>query len=158
MKKFLKKRHLNEEMALQITSMADIFTILLVFLLKSYSTNLTTLAPTAEMTLPEAHAEEVKKEASKLEIAADSISIDDKVVVTLKDFQFTADDLKKSGTSSTLYGALMTERKKQTLVASDSSMLIMADERTPYSTVKRVLASLADTGFVDLNLVVVKAE
>jgi hypothetical protein len=51
-KSFLKRRAPHEEMSLQITSMADIFMILLVFLLKSLSSGTIQIAPSKGLQLP----------------------------------------------------------------------------------------------------------
>jgi hypothetical protein len=56
-------------MALQITSMADIFTILLVFLLKSYSTGALDIAPSKGMKLPEVQLATGSVEALKVEVS-----------------------------------------------------------------------------------------
>jgi len=40
----------------------------------------------------------------------------------------------------------------------ESNLLVMADERTPYATLEKVLASAAQAGFVDLQLVVINPE
>lgn len=57
---FLKKKKSSEEMTIQITSMADIFTIILVFLLKSYSTSAVNITPSNGLKLPTAQAAEVQ--------------------------------------------------------------------------------------------------
>ena len=119
MKKFLKKKKMSEDMPLQITSMADIFTILLVFLLKSYATGVSTISPTGEMLLPEAHAETPTRESMKLEVTPDGIAIDQKLVLKLKAFEFEDGDEGANGTSKKLYQALINERQRQkTLVLS----------------------------------------
>jgi biopolymer transport protein ExbD len=183
MKKFLKKRKQNEDMNLQITSMADIFIIILVFLLKSYSTSLSNISPSKEMLLPEAQAKDEMQEALKIEITANSINIDDKPIVTLSNYSFSKQDSDGNKGSRSLYAALMKERgkvvkmgdapKKKDVAAKDSqdpkkkaqdkgdhdsTILVMADKETPFSTIKTVLTSAAQTGFVDLKLVVVEVQ
>jgi biopolymer transport protein ExbD len=155
-KKFLRKSSLNEEMSLQITSMADIFTIILVFLLKSYSMGLTSISPSKGLVLPEATAGDPTKETIKVEISSDSILVDQKPVVALKDFEFPINELREQGMSQALYQALLSQRKQQNLTDADSTILLLADEKTPFSTLKSVMASAANTGFVDLKLVVVE--
>jgi biopolymer transport protein ExbD len=182
MKKFLKKRKSNEEMALQITSMADIFIIILVFLLKSYSTSLSNISPSKEMLLPEAMAKDEMQEALKIEISASAITIDDKPVVTLNNYAFTKQDSAKLTTvlmqersklSKVVKMGDYTPKKKETAPKdpkakgneppktkedNDSTILVMADKETPFQTIKTVLTSAAQTGFVDLKLVVVEVQ
>lgn len=68
-------------------------------------------------------------------------------------------------TSKSLNTALETERKRQELISQsnpnvklDSKILVIADQRVPYITLKSVLATAAVTGFTDFKLVVVNKE
>ncbi len=157
MKTFVKTKKMSCDMALQITSMADIFMILLVFLLKNYSATLSSLAPAMHAKLPVATSDTIPKESLKIEIAQSAILIDGKPTVTLKNFEFFPGDAPVHGSSGPLYRVLADQRKKAR-ANDDSNVLLLADERTPYSTIQRVLASAASSGFVDLQLVVVAAE
>ena len=165
-KKFGHQGHAEEDMVLQITSMADVFTIILVFLLKSFASGAVTLSPAAGTQLPVAHAESISAEALKLEITETSIQVDGHPVLTLHAFRFDARDADaESGGSRVLMTALERERKKQALIAGansdvkvDSKVLVIADSRTPYSTIKTALASAAAHGFSDFKLVVIQPE
>jgi biopolymer transport protein ExbD len=164
MKKLFKSRHTNEEMSLQITSMADIFTILLVFLLKSYSTSALAIQPSKGLALPQAQAEEQAVEALKIMVSESSIEVEGQPVATLDHFAFDAKDLQ-NGASQTLNQALEKERKRQLLIAQansdvkvDSKIIVVADQHVPYSTLKTVLASAALQGYTDFKLAVAKAE
>ena len=153
-----KKKFVNSEMTLQITSMADIFTLILVFLLKSSATGITSVAPSAGVTLPIAKGEEITNDVVKMELTADSIMVDMDHIVELKDFQFSPDDPAAAQASQALYKKLAEQRKIRPDPNYASDLLVLADDRTPYSTLKTALASAATAGFVDLQLVVVKAE
>ncbi|MCM2322932.1 MAG: biopolymer transporter ExbD [Oligoflexia bacterium] len=166
MKKLKFKRRVeNEEMALQITSMADIFTILLVFLLKSYATGAVDVNPSTGTLLPEAQAGENSVQALKVEVARNAVLIEGQPVATLKEYRFEAADLKANGSSSALSQALERERQRQMLIAKansdvkvDPKIIIVSDQRAPYVTVKSVLASAALNGYTDFKLAVVKGE
>lgn len=148
--KFIKKKRLHSEFGLQITSMADVFLILLVFLLKHYASTFSTLAPSAKLRLPVGSGEAKLKDSRRLEIARDGIFIDDTKVVDLKEFSFDG----KAGDAA-LEDRFSKQRRTGDL---DPSLTVMADESTPYSTLERVLASASRQGYVDLQLVVVKRE
>jgi biopolymer transport protein ExbD len=158
--KFAKKKKLTEDMALQITSMADIFVILLVFLLKNYSSTLTSVSPTGEMNLPVAQAQGEVQDTLKLEITMKGVLVDQKQVVDLNAFRFKEDQVQDSGEpeipySEPIYQVLQRQRGTKPLPNKDSNLLVLADERTPYMTIKKIMASAAKAGFVDLQLVVV---
>jgi len=163
---FLKKKPVqNEEMSLQITSMADIFIIILVFLLKSYSTGAINLTPAKGMLIPEANAAGAAVEALKLEVSETAIQIEGQPIANLEQFRFKANDLQGNGTSKALTAALEKERKRQLLIAKSNSevkvdpkIIVVADKRAPYSTVKAVLASAAVNSYTDFKLAVIKGD
>jgi hypothetical protein len=104
-------------------------------------------------------------EAVKLVVAEGSITVEGKPITKLNHFNFVGGDLMDNGTSKTLQRSLATERQRQLMIAkenpdvkADSKIIIMADQRTPYDTLKAVLASAAVHGFTDFKLIVVKDE
>ncbi len=183
-RRFRRKTSLPEDIALQITSMADIFTILLVFLLKTFSTGVTNLSPSSSVTLPEAHSEDQVTESLKVEISPTAILIEDKPVMVLDKFQFNPHDLDSQGQPKPVISALQLEREREMrkpssstpptdTPASDSSALdptkvasekaaaltrltVVADENTPYDVVRTVMATATTVGFSDFKLVVVE--
>jgi len=172
-RKLIKDDEVPEDMALQITSMADIFTIILVFLLKSFSTGLATLQPTQGMHLPSVTTsnQEAMKEAVKIEILPNAILVDQKAAVTMTNFRapgsVTAEEEQAANEDITLnplykpvFQALTHEKGKATTEADrkDTNLMVLADERTPYATLRTVMASAANAGFVDLQLVVLGAD
>lgn len=164
-KTFGKKRKASsQEMSLNITAMADIFTILLVFLLKSFASGAMNITPSAGLILPEAEAASAEIEALKVEISREAISLEETPVVTLINFQFPSGEILGNQTSKTLSSALEKQRKRQLLIAKsneevkvDSKIIVIADEGAPYSTIKSVLASAAVHGFTDFKLAVIKS-
>jgi len=159
-KSFLKKRKKpSGDVALQITSMADIFMILLVFLLKNYATSVSNITPTARLSLPEVtKANGDIKDTLKIEIAGDTVLVDQKPVVTLHNYQFDTKEDAPGGGSQSILNALNDQRKIRPEPNLQSSLLVLADQNTPYATLKRVVASAASAGFVDLQLAVVESE
>jgi len=152
-------------MALQITSMADIFMILLVFLLKGYSTSVVNINPTQGLMLPEAHAAEQSVEALKVEIAIDSVLVEGMPITMLKNYKFDPTDRIANGTLKSLAPKFELERKRQFMIAKQNSdvkvdprIMIIADHRVPYSTIKAVLASAAIHGYTDFKLATVRGE
>lgn len=164
-KKLFKRKAQNEEMALQITAMADIFTVLLVFLLKSYATSALEINPSQGMQIPQASAPETSFEALKVEISEKAVSVEGQPAVELQAFRFNNSDLQANGVSNTLSKALEKERQRQLLIAKantdvkvDAKIIVVADQRVPYATVKSVLASAALNGYTDFKLAVVKGD
>lgn len=163
---FLGRRgHASEEMSLQITSMADIFIIILVFLLKSYSSGAMAVVPAKGLSLPNAFAQDSSVEALRVEISQTGVLVEGAPVSELSNFKFQAGETAQNGSVQSVVKALEMQRKKQLLIAQantdvkvDSRIIVMADQRTPYSTIKAVLASAAVNGYTDFKLAVVRAE
>jgi biopolymer transport protein ExbD len=164
-KGMFKKHAQSEEMALQITSLADIFVIILVFLLKSFSTGSVNLTPTKGMQLPQAQGGEASFEALKVEITETAVSVEDQPAAELKAFKFAPSDLRQNGSSGALSKVLERERQRQLMIARansdvkvDPKILVVSDQRVPYATVKSVLATAALNGYTDFKLAVVKGD
>lgn len=151
--------------ALNITAMADIFTIILVFLIKSFTSGSVNLTPSPGLLMPDAQAATADVEALKLEVSNSAVLVENIPAAALKEFRFDGKDLEKSGASRSLMSALEKERKRQMIIAQanpdvkvNSKILIVADKRVPYATIKSVLASAAVNGFTDFKLAVVRHE
>jgi biopolymer transport protein ExbD len=91
--------------------------------------------------------------------------VENKFVASLTSFRFEPQDLMASGIPTELDSTLDKQRKRQDLIAKSNSdvnvdpkFLIMADQRTPYITLKRVLSTAALHGFDQPKLVVVVKE
>ena len=144
-------------MVLQITSMADIFTILLVFLLKSFSMGVSTISPSKSTILPEVKSADPIVDTMKIEVSEDSLLLDGKQVSVLHQFKFESDDYGASGSVKSLTEALDQQRKKNTQ-KKVSGLLVMADQRAPFETLKRVLNTANQAGFEDYKLVVAEEQ
>ncbi len=146
-------------MSLQITSMADIFMILLVFLLKSFSTSVSSLSPVGNTHLPQVVTKgETIRDTLKLEVSQNALMIDEKTALKLENFQYPAAEIDAQGNVDTMTRLLMEQRKHMPNPNMEADLLVLADEKTPYSTIKPILASAAQAGFVDLQLVAVAKE
>jgi biopolymer transport protein ExbD len=164
-KSFVRRGGQSGEMSLNITAMADIFVVILVFLLKGFSSGAMNITPTAGLTLPMAFAEEQSVEALKLEISEGAVAVEGQPVTQLVNFDFEKAERQPNGTLKSLSAKLETERKRQLLIAQgnadekvDARIVVIADQRVPYATLKAVLASAAVHGYTDFKLAVAKGD
>jgi biopolymer transport protein ExbD len=174
----------SQEMSLNITSMADIFTIILVFLLKSFSAEGSSLTPNLSLQLPSAKRGEQVTETLKVEINNDSIQIDGKLAAKLQSFEFNPSELVIAAGATQIHAgveqAIAAVRARHPLPKQadaataaatagstqaaekappiENNLTILADRGTPYHTLSTVLASAANHGYVNYRLVVVKEE
>lgn len=158
-KTFLKHEPKNEQMALQITSMADVFVIILVFLLKSYSIEGLPYEPSMPLNPPAAAGNFDAIDGLKVEISAQAVAVAGKPIASMKQFRFAQKDLDSEGTSQSLRRALSKARSEMTAKGekkelSPGRVIVVADESAPYETIKTVLTSAAYEGFSDVQLAV----
>jgi biopolymer transport protein ExbD len=134
-------------------------------LLKSFSTGVATITPSADVTLPEAKSAVELAEALKVEVTPNGISVEGKPVVELRGFALLASDAESDGTSRRLNLALRTERqqiKRAPASADDKGLaerlVVIADQDMPYALLQSVLASGTIAGFSEFRLLTVETE
>ena len=117
-KKHIKRRKVHEE-HLQITALADILMVVLIFLLKSYSSSLSSvddMSVPMDLKLPVTSTGGVDKGGFRVEVASDRIVFQGRKVASLEQYRFPASDLNQdlsdNGTSKTLYAMFENEVKK----------------------------------------------
>ena len=147
-----KKSKPSPEMSLQITSMADVFTILLVFLLKGLASDVLQITPANATRLPSsALTKSITENAIQIEITNTEVLVEKDPIGTLDHF------------NEQLNERLKIERKKQELISksnesvkNDARAIVIADEKTPYQTIKTVLRSLSANGYSEINFAVMQ--
>src|SRR5438270_165493 len=91
---YMEKRGGGGSFKIQITSMVDMFVILLVFLLKSYSTSPIQVNPNKDLQLPASSSStDPAAEALKLIVSQKGIFIEDKKVVDLVNGELQTSDV-----------------------------------------------------------------
>jgi len=146
----------DEKVTLNLTSMIDMFTILLVFLLKSYSADGQLVTVSDQLMLPKARVE--KKVELKLEIQINNsvIVVDGDPLVTV------TPELLESGNSIPELVARLRDHmeysrlSRGTLTEEDMIINIQGDVGIPAILLQRVMASCSEAGYVGQNLAVIK--
>ncbi len=148
----------DKKVTLSLTSMIDMFTILLVFLLKSYSTDGQLVTVSDQLILPKARVE--KKVELKLDIQVNNsfIVVDGDPIVAV------TDDLLNSGNSIPELVTRLRDHMEYsrltrgTLNEEDTKINIQGDVGIPAILLQRVMASCSEAGYVGQNLAVIKEE
>lgn len=164
MKKHMEKR-LPSTFKIQITSMVDMFVIILVFLLKSYSTSSVDIAPSADLKLPISSSYQNPEEVLQMMVSQKGIFIDDKRIVEFDESgQIAKKDLDGSDGSfiPTLFHELDGKAKATRDLSSvndtvefDGKVLVLADKLLPYSLLQKVMYTSMLAGYSDVKLAVV---
>lgn len=128
----------------QLTSLIDVMTILLVFLMKSFSVEGNLITPATDLRLPESTSREPPTPVTTLEITAGFLSSQGEPIVKLP--QFDNDD-------SMVIAPLadwLTIRKG----GNNREIMLQADRHIPFSVIKRVMFTCSKSGFDDFTILV----
>jgi biopolymer transport protein ExbD len=148
---------------LNITSMMDMFTIILVFLLFSYSIDQQDLVIDEGLELPNSRSRMQYKEALKLSLTKDSIKVNDKEIVALRKGKIPKgklDGLKVAG----LYEVLVEEKKKieanpnKKKPQEDTLVVFQADKSIAFSVIDPVMKTAGMAGFPNFRFAVMRLE
>ena len=167
-RRYESKSNTSSTFGLNITSMTDMFTILLVFLLQTYTTSDVQVIPENGVRLPVANAEANPVEALKVSVSPTELKIDGKVVASLKDNDFARGDIDPNDTNFILpfFHALEAANKdiqaKRQAASTDKAkteeegrILLQADESLSYQTLRKVMYTASMAGFPKLKLATV---
>jgi biopolymer transport protein ExbD len=161
------KRHMDRRLPstfkIQITSMVDMFVILLVFLLKSYSTSPVNIAPGKNLTLPKSSAVTDPQDVLKLIVSKEGVFVDDDSVLQFKNGELAKEDLDPNDASfiPKLFKQLDDKAKNvkeitklNALVEFDGRVLVQADKDMPYSLLQKVMYTSMLAGYANVKLAV----
>lgn len=154
----------NSTFTLNITSMTDMFTILLVFLLQTYSTAEVQLVPDSDLRLPSSATLTNPVEAIKISISSKALKLDQTTIAEVKNADFLAQDLedKDSNFIKPLFAELDKIAKSEDLKdkehVKEGRILLQADKDLPYSTLRKVMYTASMAGFPQLKLVTLVGE
>ena len=163
---------------LNITSMMDMMTIILVFLLKSYSTDDPGVAPSDDLAIPISTALKKAKTAVQVTVSRNQIVVDGAQVLNLETFpdEETGEDVigvpeaeKKGQMISALYDRLLEKAetaKDQGQMASQAGkseldfkgqILLSCDKGLPFSVIREVMYTAGQAQFGEFKFVVIKS-
>jgi biopolymer transport protein ExbD len=152
---------------LQITSMIDMFTIILVFLLKSYTSSAVDITPSKGLSLPQSTAVGAPVEALKLAVSKEGIFVDDKAIVTFENGQLPkgSTDAGDAKFIKPLYEALSAQAQKSKGIAKqnetvtfDGKIIFQADQSLNYQLIRKVMYTATIAGYSDFKFAVVAHE
>jgi biopolymer transport protein ExbD len=148
---------------IQITSMVDMFVILLVFLLKTYSTSPVNITPKDGLRIPESTATMDPVDVVKLIVAEDGVFVEDKKVMDLEKGRIPASVADKRDPSflRSLYEALDERAKLAKSISQvndsfefDGKILLQADRGLPYDLLQKVMYTSMMAGYAEVKLAV----
>jgi biopolymer transport protein ExbD len=127
--------------SLSLTSMVDMFAIMVIFLLANSSTVAQWIEVAHSIELPQAKFANPPPRAATLQISRDAVYGDTKMLIPIA-------QVRGDGSIDVLKNWLAKQARKEGFVN------IVAHHRTPYGVIKRVIATCQDAGFKNVNLAV----
>ncbi|MFO7891095.1 MAG: biopolymer transporter ExbD [bacterium] len=144
---------------LQLTSMMDMFTIILVFLLKTYSTQGQLINPSDDLTLPSSITQKAPQLGLDVTVSSDWILVNGKAVVKTSAVNEIDGYIIPSLNNELKQYAQKAEEMKQKYGAVYSGRVtIQGDKNLPYKLLIKIMATCGQSNFPNLRLVVYQKE
>jgi biopolymer transport protein ExbD len=143
---------------LNITSMIDMFTLMVVFLLKNYSAQGQLVTPATNLLLPSSTVEKNAGEALSVKVSQTNIMVENNIVVDEKVYQTVL--AQKDFLIEPLYNVLKKycdEAKKSSAMFKtefSGKISIQGDVAIPYNMLTRIMYTCGQAGYPVMNLVV----
>lgn len=157
----VRKTNRRATFVLQLTAMVDMFTILIVFLLKSYSTSAVHINPAEGLMLPYSTSTTHPVEALKLIVSREGIFVEGEHIVVFENGNLTTDYFDRNDPDfiKQLYHSLdqHAEKAKEIAGQNDSynfegKIVMQADSGLDYGLLKKVMYTSSLAGYADLKL------
>ncbi|MFZ5515404.1 MAG: ExbD/TolR family protein [Candidatus Zhuqueibacterota bacterium] len=150
----------RREVALKLTSMIDMFTILLVFLLKNFSVEGQIMSVAPDLNLPESTAQKLPITTSIIAITEESLMFDGRKVTTVDKVIKGTDliipellaELQQIKKLSERVGEINTE------MGFTGKISIQGDRELPYLVIKKIMYTCGKVGYNDMLLATIKPE
>lgn len=144
------------KMTLNITSMADMFTILLVFLLMNYSLSSYQIRPPEKIELPLSTSLETTEKALTLSFSEMGLEHEGKIIVPIEQIyrspQIIPQYLENGGIIKSSKGDESTQQR-----AKEMSVILLSHKKHSYAQLKPVLQGLANSGIKKIKFAAIGA-
>lgn len=146
--------------ALTLTSLVDVMTIIVIFLLMNFSANGEVLYMSKDIRLPDAYHGSQLDRAPVISVSAEAVTFDGKMLLN------TGDLVKGEAMSvPELEEALRDEKRRyETIHVEDTDhpfrglINVQADRRIPFKVIKRVMFACNQSGFGNINFAALSRE
>lgn len=153
----MRARTKKKQMSLQVTSLLDMFTIILVFLMVSFQADDMDFVLNPELTLPMSSAKSPFKTAVQVDITPDAVQVDGRTVYELAEGGTLQEADQHAQQLPAVSQAVKEAWERSTKEAdSENVVVIQADQHLPYRTIHLVMRSAAVSGFFRYRLVIEK--
>jgi biopolymer transport protein ExbD len=145
-------------MELNVTSMIDMFTILLVFLLKSYSVEYSNVLVSKDLRLPISTETRLPENILNLIVTTNEVIVDGNNILQLENGNINPKDLSEDeSVISPLYRALNNRKMLQDESIQDffkGKIILQADRLLEYDVLHKIIYTAGEAGYPKFKLLV----
>ncbi len=160
------KKHKTEmpEAKLNLTSMLDTFTVLLIFLLQIYSTDGQLISPSQFLTLPNSNVDQPPEVGLDVVVSKNMILVNHEKVVTMEDVLANDPKVLENGIIKPLRERLLyysSQAKKMETdygVKFSGKVVIQGDKDLPYVELVKVMRTCGVADYPNMRLAVYRTE
>jgi biopolymer transport protein TolR len=149
------QKRIKGQANLSLTSLMDIFTILVFFLLVS-SSNPSKLPDVKNLKLPNSVAETDPKDTLTIMVTRDDVLVQNMKVASVNDIKALKADLIPSLASELKYRASKTVAILNERGIPEREVTILGDEKTPYTVVRKIMATCSENDYAKISFAVVR--
>jgi biopolymer transport protein ExbD len=145
---------------IQITSLVDMMTMILVFLLKSFSADGEIVTPSKGLLLPESTAKKKPEIALRISLTQKHVLVEGRLLIKVDDMmardEMIVPELKRILENRRNATEKIAENSSSVMFKGD--VLIEADRKTPFKVLQRIMYTCGQTGFSNFSLLVLQKE
>lgn len=151
-------RKKSESSGLRITSLMDMMTIVLVFLLKTFSTQGDLSATAAHLSLPRSDSKAIPGVIDRVAVGSNAIYFLEEEIMPTDEAISSKDIVIKplKARMETRVEALQETMRTSGREGEPPKILILADKNHYFSLVKRVVATAANAGYMNITLAAIQ--
>jgi len=145
---------------LQMTSLIDVMTLLLVFLLKSFSSEGEIVTLSKGLELPVSSAEKKPKPSLSINVSQNEIMVGNKVIASVSQVNQQGELIILSLAAFLKKRKAMTEAIAAYSTTSEfkGEIIIQADRKLQYRTIQKIMYTCGQSGYSNFSLLVVKKD
>ena len=160
------KRRKREVIDLDITSLLDILVILLVFLLKNYSSSGQVINVPKNITLPISESQMISSSGTIVQVSTNSLWVDNKEIITYSKSKSIKSAMDRSRGIIPLYSNLRKKKAEIERLAKlapkakrfSGKINLLVDKSIKYSFLQKIMHTCAKAGFSKFKFVVLGVE
>lgn len=137
----------------QLTSLVDVMTILLVFLIKSFSVEGNIITPADDLELPVSTSEKTPRPRCSIVISRSALMAEGEIIESLA--AIGRDD---SLLVPPLFSYMKAQYSRSKASAARPEVIIQCDREVAYAYVKKVMFTCSKAGFTDFSVLVLQEE